>query len=611
MDRFSRKHELVRHLETAMGSPVGDGLFSHARRVEEDESEQYPSDALHWLDRWGMQQHYVPFCRGGALRDFETLFALVRAISRRDLTVAVSHAVSFLGSVGVWIAGNQEQQAWLAERLLHGDRISLALTERNHGGDLLSMETEASSRREEKNAIFLTGEKWLINGATRNPLVSILARTGAGGGPRGFSLLLFDKRAATPGSFECLAKEPTLGVRGADVSGIRFHRAVLGASDVVGAAGEGFEIVLKGLQLSRLLCGAISLGAAETAFSATLDFALERRVYGRSVFEIPQCRRLLVEAWADLMLCESLLTAAARSLHFAPSEASIHSAVIKYLVPRVLEQTLHQLSVVLGARYYLRHGHHSGIFQKMLRDSLLVSLFDGSSIVNLYSLTTQFKALSRSWKEWNHSDDPLQLPICDQTAPLPEFSWTDLSLTSGGKNCFVASLPSSLEAAQSLAGSDALSGGIASGLRHQLTALRTSADALMTEVGFINFSSPHGLSSEAFDKAGHYCAVQGAAMALQMWLANRNQIHGPFADGQWLVLALGRLNAILGHKTNHHIDLLEDVAGQLLSTQAGSSDFSLECGPRPAPRQMDDSIHNPCWERTMPIPTHDHAPARN
>jgi alkylation response protein AidB-like acyl-CoA dehydrogenase len=570
----------ARDLEAALGNPFGDGLFSYSRRVAEDEHEQYPAEALRCLNRWGMQQHYVPISEGGMLQDFEVLFSLVRTISRRDPTVAVSHGVSFLGSAGVWIAGSQEQKAELAARLLGGEGISLALTERDHGGDLLSYETRVHSHQEGLH--LLHGDKWLINGATRNSLISVLARTCADGGPRGFSLFLFDKRTAPPRSFECLDKVHTLGVRGADVSGIRFRHAPLPQSAMIGTQGEGFEVVVKGLQLSRLLCVAISLGAAETAFQATLDFALERRIYGRTVFEIPHSRRLLAEAWVDLLLCDSLLTAAARSLHFTPIEASVHSAVVKYLVPRILDRTLKQLAVVLGARYYLREQHYSGIFQKILRDSALVSLFDGSSVVNLYCLTTQFNALARTWKEeWNRSTKDLQGPVCNLAEPLPEFAWSGMSLACGGQNCFIGTLSSALEAARSLGGCECLAKDVALALQNEADKLEVAADSLLMELSSIRFASPHAVHSEAFDAAADYCAVEAAAMALQIWLANRGALQGHFADGQWLALALARLNGCLRQKASPKDGLVEDVAEQLLRSHTGGMRLWLKRPARP------------------------------
>jgi alkylation response protein AidB-like acyl-CoA dehydrogenase len=564
MEGYALQHASARDLEKTLGDPFGNGLFSYEKRVAEDERELYPLEALRALDSWGMQRHYVPVCQGGALRDFEELFSLVRAIARRDVTVAVSHAVSFLGAVGVWVAGERKQQTGLAARLLGGERISLALTERDHGGDLLSLETKAYLR--EDGLRWLHGGKWLINGASRNSLVSVLARTSVAGGPRGFSLFLFDKAAARSGSFECLQKVRTLGVRGADISGICFHGAALGPSTMIGSCGEGFEIILKGLQLSRLLCGAISLGAAETAFETTLQFALERRVYGGTVYDIPQCRRLLAEAWADLLLCDAVLAAAARSLHFAPQEASVHSAVVKYLVPSILEHTLKQLSVILGARYYLRGEHHSGIFQKMLRDSLLVSLFDGSSILNLYLLTTQFQALSRSGKAMVGRDAESLASLACPANLLPEFDWSRLSLTCGGKNFFIDRLPAALEAARSL--ERRLPKNVSPALQAQLNALSMAAGNVKGGIGAIYPGSPHAIRSESFETAAGYCALEGAAMILQMWLAHRTRTGTHWADGQWLELALSRLNACLGQKTKPNDALIAELAEIMIHRQA-------------------------------------------
>lgn len=195
----------------------------------------------------------------------------------------------------------------------------------------------------------------------------------------------------------------------------------------------------------------------------------------------------------------------------------------------------------------------------MLRDSLLIGLFDGSSIVNLYSLTTQFKALSRRWLEVNGSASGHQRPVREWAKPLPEFAWNNLSLTRNGHNCFLEALPSSLEAARSLGGPYSPSADVSSALHHQTNLLETAANTLMKKIGSVNFASPHVVSSQAFDWAREYCALEAAAMTLEMWLAQgecSNQAH-------WLVLALARLNVSLGQKTNLSDDFFEPLVDQL------------------------------------------------
>src|SRR6185295_9719932 len=183
----------------------------------------------------------------------------------------------------------------------------------------------------------------------------------------------------------------TLGHRGTDFSGLQFD-AQLPRTALIGAEGSGFEVILKALQLSRTICGALSMGALDTAFDIVLRRALEREVHGRRVATLPHSQKLLVEAWAELLVCDSVTGLAFRSLHAVPSQASVHSAVVKYLVPTLSEQAMQKLSVVHGA-HAPRHGDSPESFQKMYSDNVVVSLFDGGAQVNLFSLSHQLRSL--------------------------------------------------------------------------------------------------------------------------------------------------------------------------------------------------------------------------
>src|SRR5690606_34529142 len=126
-------------------------------------------------------------------------------------TAVVAFTKSFLGAAPVWVAGNLQQRQMLATRLLAGDDVSLGLTERGHGGDLLACDTTAHL---DADGYRLHGEKWLINNATRGRWGTVFARTSPAGGPRGFSFFLVDKHAARPGEIVCLPRVRTHGVRG-------------------------------------------------------------------------------------------------------------------------------------------------------------------------------------------------------------------------------------------------------------------------------------------------------------------------------------------------------------------------------------------------------------
>ncbi len=71
------------------------------------------------------------------------MLRLLRAVSRIDLTVAAAHGKTYLGAVSTWIAGDDGAARRLGRRIADGEVVSCALTERDHGSDLLAGEVTA------------------------------------------------------------------------------------------------------------------------------------------------------------------------------------------------------------------------------------------------------------------------------------------------------------------------------------------------------------------------------------------------------------------------------------------------------------------------------------
>ena len=376
-------------LERALGDPRGDGPLSRRRVLALDEAEAFPEDGAAALVQWGYPAWLVPEASGGRLRGFDDLILLGRLIARRDLTLAVATGQSLLGALPVWIGGNLAQREQLAARLLRGAAGCLALTEEAHGSDLAGDELSATA---DGDGWHLDGSKWCINNASRGETLTVLARTDPAGGPRGFSLFLVEKNAVSSG-LRAAPRLRTHGIRGADISGAIFERAAVSRDALIGREGHGLDLVLKSLQVSRTLCGAFSLGAADTALRLALDFVLDRKLYGATAWDIPVVRRALLEAFVDLLTAECVALACARALTVLPNQTSVLSAVGKVVVPELAEGVLAACAKVLGARHYLRDGP-AALFQKIQRDHAVVPLFDGSTSVNLYVISGQLERLT-------------------------------------------------------------------------------------------------------------------------------------------------------------------------------------------------------------------------
>ncbi|MFC9297963.1 acyl-CoA dehydrogenase family protein [Streptomyces sp. NPDC057011] len=530
-------YRLSARLERALGDPRDPaGPLSAARGAALDRAEAFPADACRHLDALGLPRWFVPAEHGGALTAADELLQIIRILGRRDFTVALAHTKTYLGAVSVWVAGTPEQAAALGARVAAGDVVSLAVTEQAHGSDLLAGELTAEPTPD--GGYRLTGEKWLINNATRAHALTVLARTAEAGGSRGFTTLLVDKAALADGTWHPLPPVPTQGVRGADISGIAFRGATVPAGARVGAEGEGLEVVLKGFQITRTLCSAMSLGMTDHALRLALDFATGHRLYGRPLAGVPHAARTLAEAYADLLAAEAAALVATRGIHTLTGEQSVVSAAVKYFVPTSADRTIGDLRGLLGARAMLVDAHADGAFQKLERDHRIVGIFDGSTVVNLNSLINQFPVLARAYRK-GLTDTGGLTASARLDAPVPALDPARLALYSRAGSSVVQALPAAAAELAGLADAGLLPPGVGA-LGARLHAL---ADALHEEMA-AQRPSARDVPVTAFDLAGRYAVLYAAAASLHLYLRNRDLpfASGPlWTDAAWLEAVLTRL----------------------------------------------------------------------
>lgn len=563
--------ELASAFDRYLGDPHNpDNEFSYARCAQLDLEERFPDAICDGLQQWGLANYYVPEQFGGKLRDFEQPLHLIRMLARRDLTVAIGHGKTFLGAVCVWVGASVDQAERVAARIQDGAFVSWGLTERDHGSDLLHNET----RTEASGAGYrVSGEKWLINNATRGEMISVLARTRPEGGPRGFDVLLIDKRALEQGSYRHLPKELTHGIRGADISGIAFDDVTLPERARIGALGTGVETVLKGLQLTRTLCASLSLGAGDHGLRLAVGFALQRQLYGRTLADLPYARRVLVDAYSDQLLAEAVALVGTRSIQALPADMSVTSSIVKYLVPSRTEETLDALADLMGARGFLTGVYADGMFQKVHRDNRIVSLFDGSTIVNLNSIVNEFQVLAKRYQDDAGSGHATR--AFDLTSPLPAFDRGALSLVSRQGSRVVNALPELLKAvAERSQAEPSLASLVA--LVSRLLFLTEEVHGQMLAASPVRVFTP----AERFDVAKRYALCYAGAAALGLWWHTRAHVTADettsiWEDGVWIRAVLRRVLIALGNDVEFDHAVGDALYATLLHQYLGGRLFSL------------------------------------
>jgi hypothetical protein len=194
---------------------------------------------------------------------------------------------------------------------------------------------------------------------------------------------------------------------------------------------------------------------------------------------------------------------------------------------------MRDLSVVLGARFFLRDGHPWNMFQKMVRDSSIVSVFEGSTMVQLHAIGLQLEQVAT---EPTRPDPDLSRrleTVFSLSVPLPPFDPTHLDLFSRDGDDAVAGIPFLCDQLRSAKASDAALNSLqrVSAEHRRLTADVKQAQGLS------------GRSAMRLQLAKRFAHLHAATCCSYFWFYNRDILGEFFASDQWLSRCLNRLHA--------------------------------------------------------------------
>ncbi|HEX6075859.1 MAG TPA: acyl-CoA dehydrogenase [Micromonosporaceae bacterium] len=553
--------ELCEALERYLGDPHDpESRLSFAKVLDADEREQHPVELISELQRAEIFEYCLPERWGGRASDVEAGLLLLRLVARRDPTTATTLMLTTLGFMPVWIAGTDEQRARWIDAIKHGATMAWALSEREHGSDLLANEMRAVKV---PGGYRLTGEKYLIGNARVADAIAVHARTGDRNGPGDWSIFMVDRRRCPAGAVEPLVREALHGMRALDLSGFRLNEVFVPDDAMVGKPGSGLEVAIKAAQVGRTIVPIMALAGADTALRVTVDFAVERVIFGQRVADIPYSRRQLSECFAELLLADAVITGAVRGLQANPGQVSVLSAASKVFVPTLLERTAAQVSVVLGARLYLRSHPRFGIYQKMIRDMSVAIFADGNTVVNLKNIASQLTGLLDSIPSdsqppnGDSGEDSARTGrlalMFDVDAELAPWQPWEQQLFSRSGDDVTAGLAGSVAGIRRIAAQETdpdrtrwweACAGVGDRILDELRHLAEQNAELRQRTG-----RAYGTSAELFRLAERYCALHAGAAAIHFTVHSHQRLADPFPDPAVLLLVLERMWRLIEPRT--------------------------------------------------------------
>ena len=211
---------------------------------------------------------------GGAVDVIDTRsICLAReTLARHSGLADFAFAMQGLGTGAISLDGTPEQKQRYLARVARGEAISaFALSEPDAGSDVAAMACEA---RVDGDHAVLNGEKtWISNGGIADFYV-VFARSGEAAGARGISAFIVD--AGTPG-FEIAERIDVIAPH--PLARLRFTNCRVPLAQRVGAAGEGFKVAMRTLDVFRTSVAAASLGFARRALDEALHRAATRKMF--------------------------------------------------------------------------------------------------------------------------------------------------------------------------------------------------------------------------------------------------------------------------------------------------------------------------------------------
>ena len=531
---MTQAHQLKKqfeNLEQFLGDIKRNNALLHTAQVlQDDEDEHLSQNQLDALKEWGFFDYFIPATLGGQFHNLQDIYWGIRAVSRRDLTLAIALGVNFLASMPVWLSKNEKLKKTHANHVRQGKISALALTEKEHGSDLVSSEVTACF---DGQNWCLNGEKWCVNYATLGDIVIVLCRSHEQKGPLSCSLFYIDKSRIKKG-FQASSKILTHGVRGLDISGFQLDNLKLSSHQLIGSKGEGLSLIFKALQASRVLCSGLALGGAEQALRMAVEFSQARILYDNSAFEIPVTKQRLVECFCLQLIQDCLTQSVIRGASLVPQQLSIWSAVVKFITPLITKIIIEHCEIVLGARGYLREEQYA-LFQKIKRDAGIVGLFDGSSEVNLYLISSHLVGQAQKRQKLN------QLPphisqIFDLTESIEDFNGNMIELSAKYSDCIFDNL--NHIACQELEDCFHL-------VKEKLSQLDKKVLSLHKKGHFI------ANNLLAFRLAESYSWLLAASCVLQIWHYNRDQLPKPLINPNWVKLSIDIILCQLEGQTSY------------------------------------------------------------
>lgn len=340
------------------------------KSMEWDETQEFPIHLFKKLGALGLMGVLVPIEYGGSGFGYSDYVTAISELARIDGSIGLSVAAhNSLCTGHILQFGNKDQKEKYLPKLASAEWIGAwGLTEPNTGSDAGNMRTVA---KEEGDYYIINGAKNFITHGKSGSVAVVIVRTGEVGDSHGMTAFIIEK--GTPG-FSSGKKENKLGMRASETAELIFSDCKVHKSQVLGRVGDGFVQSLKVLDGGRISIAALSLGIAQGAFDAALNYSKERQQFNQPIASFQGISFKLADM-ATKIEAAKLLTFQAAEMKNNGLNVTKESAMAKLYASEVAVEVANEAVQIFGGYGYTKDFPA----EKYYRDAKLCTIGEGTS----------------------------------------------------------------------------------------------------------------------------------------------------------------------------------------------------------------------------------------
>jgi len=350
------------------------------RASEVDREERFPWENIRKINELRLNNLFIPEAYGGNPISKTAWLAILKEISKACTSTGIIFATSAHCCYPIVDFASKEQKRRFLPTFLDGGLGAISITESHAGSEAKAISTSAVKR---SDGYLINGTKMFVT--TGDVADVIIVFCIAKDGTRTLGLTPFIVLKESPG-LTIGKKEKKMGIRGSSTVQIIFEDCLVPHDHMMGEPGQGFKALLGFLNHSRPNIAAISVGLAEAAFEAAVNYANERIQFGKRIIQHQGIQFMIAEMATQIQASWQLVLHVGRLMDQGYKDFGAEASMAKLMASEVVEKVASNAVQIHGGYGYCRDYP----VERMMRDAKITQIFEGTTQIHKMVIGRRF-----------------------------------------------------------------------------------------------------------------------------------------------------------------------------------------------------------------------------